>query len=328
MRMKIVILFGAVFLISPVRATPAEVASAVGDEKRPEFAKATYEYKYVEGHAIKADVYRPPDNRVRPVILWIHGGALIFGDRTKIRAVQLARYLKEGFVVVCIDYRLAPETKLPGIIEDLQDAYRWVRTQGPLLFHCDSKRVAVVGHSAGGYLTLSAGYQCEPPPRALVSFYGYGDITGAWYSRPDPFYSKEPAVSAEKARQSVGNTIVTEGEEEQRWFFYLYCRQQGLWPKEVGGWDPEKEPSRFAPYCPVQNVRSNYPPTLLLHGDHDTDVPFQQSELMARELERHHIKHRLIRIQGGAHGFDGNPNDPQAAAAFEQAIAFLKKRLK
>jgi acetyl esterase/lipase len=289
--------------------------------------KATYTYKYADGHPILADVYRPPDNRVRPVILWLHGGALIFGERTNIRNAQLARYLQEGFVVVAIDYRLAPETKLPGIIADLQDAFRWVRTEGRMLFRADPKRIAVVGHSAGGYLALSAGYQCQPPPRAVVSFYGYGNITGAWYSRPDPFYLKEPHVSAEEAWQAVGKTLISEGNEERRFKFYLYCRQQGLWPKEVGGWDPNTDPHAFDPYSPIRNVTRDYPPTLLLHGDHDTDVPFEQSEMMARELARYHVKHRLIRIRGGGHGFDGDLNDPQAAAAFEEVIAFLKKHL-
>ena len=315
---------GIFLLLSIISSAP----SGWGTDAEVRFAKATYTYKTVEGHAIKADVYRPPDNRVRPVILFLHGGALIFGDRTGIRNAQLGRYLKEGFVVVSIDYRLAPETKLPGIIEDVRDAYGWVRTEGRELFRANPNRIAVIGHSAGGYLTLSAGYQCQPAPRALVSFYGYGDVTSAWYSRPDPFYSKEPAVSAEKARQSVGDTTVTEGGEEERWFFYLYCRQQGLWPKMVGGWDPDAEPRKFDYYCPLRNVTSKYPPTLLLHGDGDTDVPFEQSELMARELERHHVEHKLIRITGGPHGFDGKADDPQAAQAFEEVIRFLKKHMK
>jgi acetyl esterase/lipase len=315
---------GALWLLAAA-CSPWAVFAA--DEGMP-FAKSTYTYKVVDGHSIKADVYRPPDNRVRPVILWIHGGALIFGDRTKIRNAQLGRYLQEGFIVVSMDYRLAPETKLPGIIEDLQDAYRWVRTQGPLYFRANPERIAVVGHSAGGYLTLASGYHCQPPPRALVSFYGYGDITGAWYSRPDPFYSKEPAVTLEQARQAVGTTNISEGEEEQRWPFYLYCRQQGLWPKEVGGWDPDTEPRKFDSYSPLRNVTREFPPTLLLHGDQDTDVPFEQSELMAAELKRHRVKHRLIRIPGGEHGFDGNPDDLQAAKAFSEVIAFLKRRLR
>ena len=148
--------------------------------------KHTYTYKTVPGCNIQADVYRAPGDGVRPVILWIHGGALIMGNRSGINTVQLQEYLNAGYTVVSIDYRLAPETKLKAIIEDLQDAYRWVREKGPDLFQADPHRIAVIGHSAGGYLTLMAGFCLNPRPRALVAFYGYGDIAGKWYSDPDP----------------------------------------------------------------------------------------------------------------------------------------------
>lgn len=44
-----------------------------GAEGAPTIGKATYTYKFADGHPIQADVYRPPDSRVRPAILWIHG---------------------------------------------------------------------------------------------------------------------------------------------------------------------------------------------------------------------------------------------------------------
>jgi acetyl esterase/lipase len=290
------------------------------------FPKKTYVYKTVGKCRIQADVYRATDKVVRPGILWIHGGALIFGHRGNINKQQLSRYLKAGYVVVCIDYRLAPETKLPAILEDLEDAYRWVRSEGQELFHVDPDRISVVGHSAGGYLTLTAGYRLRPRPRSLVSFYGYGDITGEWYSRPDPFYLREPAVPKDKVYQSVGHTVLSEAlEGDQRGVFYLYCRQQGLWPKEVAGHDPDAEPKAFDPFCPVRNISRDYPPTLLLHGDKDTDVPFEQSAEMARNLKQHGIEHRLIRMTGGGHGFDNNLDDARVASAFEQVITFLKE---
>ena len=92
------------------------------------------------------------------------------------------------------------ETKLPAILEDLKDAHEWIRKAGPAVFQADPDRIIVVGHSAGGYLALMAGSVLTPPPRALVSFYGYGDISGNWCNQPDAYYSQQSAVSKEAAQ--------------------------------------------------------------------------------------------------------------------------------
>jgi len=290
--------------------------------------KQTFTYKQVGNLSIQADVHRFPDGLVKPVIFWIHGGALIFGDRERINAEQVRRYLEAGYILVSIDHRLAPETKLPAILDDVQDAYRWVREKGPALFQADPDRIAVMGKSAGGYVTLTAGYRFTPRPRALVSFYGYGDVVGPWSSRPDPFYSKQPPVDREKAYSLVGTEPISQAAYENRWPYYLYCRQNGLWPREVVGLDPDKEPRAFQPYCPLQTVSKDYPPTLLLHGDKDTDVPFEQSVLMNQALEREGVPHQLIRIPGGGHNFDANMKDPGTIRAFEQVLSFLKEHLR
>jgi acetyl esterase/lipase len=290
-------------------------------------SRQTYTYKTVGDLRIQADVYRPPGDAVTPAILWIHGGALIMGNREGIRRAQLEKYLQAGYTVVSIDYRLAPETKLAAIIEDLEDAYRWVREKGPALFHIDGARIAVIGHSAGGYLTLMSGVRLQPRPRALVSFYGYGDIAGEWYSRPDPFYNRQPQVSKEVAYRGVNHGVIAESTGDERPAFYLYCRQRGIWPKEVAAHDPDTEPRAFDPFCPVRNVTGKYPPTLLLHGDKDTDVPFEQSVMMAKELDRRHVEHELIAMPGLGHGFDREMGDPAVAAAFDRVMAFLQKHL-
>ncbi len=295
--------------------------------------KKSYVYKTVGDCQVKADVHRLPGDDVRPVIMWIHGGTLIMGSRNVSGSgpmkEQFSRYLKAGYTVISIDYRLAPETKLDGIIEDLKDAFQWVRAKGPEL-RIDPGRLAVVGHSAGGYLTLMSGFCVEPRPKALVAFYGYGDIIGDWYKRPDKHYSKQKAVPKEGAYGAVGRSIISESTfNVDRGKFYLYCRQNGLWPKEVVGHDPDKEPEKFARFCPVQNVSKDYPPTLLLHGDKDTDVPYEQSVMMASELQRHGIAHKLITIPGGGHGFDGRIREnPEVSAAFDTVLAFLKQHVR
>jgi acetyl esterase/lipase len=287
----------------------------------------TYVYKTFGSCQIKADVYRTDGESVpRATLVWIHGGCLMYGCRRDINPRQLELYLGAGFVVVAIDYRLAPESKLPAIIEDLQDAFRWVRARGPELFGADPKRTAVLGHSAGGYLTLVAGCCVQPRPQALVAFYGYGDLVGDWYSQPDPFYCRQPRVTeAESGRFVTGPVIAEPYEGRGKDHLYLYCRQNGLWPREVGGHDPAQEPAFFEPYCPERNVRADYPPTLLLHGDNDTDVPYELSVRMARELKRQRIEHEFITIPNGPHGFDADMDQPPVKDAFDRALAFLRK---
>jgi acetyl esterase/lipase len=291
-------------------------------------SKQTHTYKVAGDCAIKADVYRAQDEAVRPVVIWVHGGALIMGHREGIDRVLRDQLVKAGYAVVSIDYRLAPETKLPAILEDLQDACRWVRQKGPELFHAAPDRIAVMGASAGGYLTLATGYRVEPRPRALVSFWGYGDIAGPWYSRPDPFYRQRPLVAKDEAYRAVGSSVLSESSgKNERSRFYLYCRQQGLWPKEVAGLDPDREPRAFDPFCPLRNVSAKYPPTLLIHGTKDTDVPYEQSVLMARELARQRVEHELVTITDGPHGF-GGVDAAVVAKTHERVLTFLNKHLR
>lgn len=284
----------------------------------------TYIYKTAGGCEIKADVYGSDMSLRKPVIIWIHGGALITGSR-----VAPPEWLDPAgrYIVVSIDYRLAPETKLPAIIEDIQDAYRWVREQGPELFHMNSETIAVAGLSAGGYLTLMSGFMLSPRPRALLSLSGYGDITSAWYSRPSPFYLRQPAISKEQANRSVRTRCVTASEKgDDRWSFYLYCRQQGIWPKEVAGHDPDSEPHWFDPYCAVRNVSGTYPPTLLIHGTADTDVPYEESVKMHEKLTQFKVHHKFLRVPGGSHCL---ANDAPAvrASVFRQAMDFVTAQI-
>jgi len=289
----------------------------------------TYTYKTVADCEIKADVYRSSESGGgAPAILYIHGGCLMYGSRSGINPEQLNLYRDAGFTVIAIDYRLAPESKVPAIIEDLVDAFSWVGATGPDLFGIDPQRIAVVGHSAGGYLALMSGCCVKPRPKGIIAFYGYGDIIADWYTKPDPFYCSKPAVSEEESGRLIEGPVISEPYEGRgKDLLYLYCRQNGLWPFEVGGEDPDENPAFFGPYCPQRNVDADYPPTLLLHGDKDTDVPYQQSVLMAAELARQNIEHELITMPGHAHGFDGQMQAPAVKGAFDKVLTFLGKCL-
>src|SRR5262249_6949822 len=183
------------------------------------------------GTKIHADVYRPDDTKVRPVVVWIHGGALIMGSRTGVPRQILDLCRKEGYALVSLDYRLAPEVKLPEIIEDVKDAFRWLRDKGPKLLAIDPDKMVVAGGSAGGYLTMMTGISIAPRPKALVAFWGYGDVDGDWYTKPSEFYRKQPMVSKEEAYKAVSGPVLTETQGEAgraRGNFYLYLRQYAL----------------------------------------------------------------------------------------------------
>ena len=292
---------------------------AMGAEVR----RVTFTYKTVGDCAIKADVIRASTRDKLPVAVWIHGGALIMGDRHGIDATLRDTLLSAGYAVVSIDYRLAPETKLTGILEDVGDAFAWIRSAGPKEFGARTDRIAVLGGSAGGYLTLCTGFLVEPRPVALVSCWGYGDIAGDWYARPDEFYRRQPLVAEAEARAAVGKTVISEpAVGSRRGRFYLYCRQNGLWPREVTGYDPAAQPRELDRFCPLKNVSHQYPPTMLIHGTNDTDVPHEQSVFMDRALARQGVPHEFISVPDGSHGL-GNIDRDVVAGIYRKAAAFI-----
>lgn len=316
-------------LHSPLFCMFVLVAASLGAAE-PSHDWRTLVYKRAGTLDIRADVLEASGPDVRPVVVWLHGGALINGHRASapkwlVEACQAHRY-----VLVSLDYRLAPETQLPQVVGDVEDGLAWVRERGRELFRGDGRRIAVVGGSAGGYLTLTMGFRAKATrPVALVSLWGYGDLVGDWFSKPSPHpVHHRSKLSEAEARKQVAGPPVSDARDRKGdgGAFYQFCRQTGAWPREVSGWDPRREPEKFFPYMALKNVTRDYPPTLLIHGDQDTDVPVEQSQLMAAEFLRHEVKHRLVTVTGAEHGLAGAPQD-QIEAAYRAAVEFLEQAL-
>jgi acetyl esterase/lipase len=298
----------------------------------PALVKKTYTCKTVGDVKIQLDVHRADDGKIKPVVVWIHGGALITGSKSGVPRNLLDLCRDEGYALVSIDYRLAPEVKVPDIISDVEDAFRWIREEGPKQAQLDPDKLVVTGGSAGGYLTLMTGIRLKQKPRALVAYWGYGDVDGEWYTKPSEHYRKSTAlVSKEEAEKGVGGKVLTGSEPtfdgKARGRYYLYLRQNGLWTKEVTGFDPVTEKAKLDPYCPVRNVTSAYPPTMLVHGTEDTDVPYQLSVNMEQEFIKHKVTQEFVTVHGAGHGLS-NGDKKLVAEAHEKALAFIRTHLK
>ena len=108
------------------------------------------------------DVYRHGPTTNAPVVLFVHGGAFVRGDKdvsSEVYANVCYYFARHGFLAVNVEYRLAPESKYPGGAEDLAGAIAWVK-RSARDYGGDPGRLFLVGHSAGA--THVAGYAWDP----------------------------------------------------------------------------------------------------------------------------------------------------------------------
>jgi len=110
-----------------------------------------------ESKAQKLDIYLPDTiSENLPVIVSIHGGAFLFGDKADKQVVPMLEGVKRAYAVVSINYRLSDESVFPAQINDVKTAIRWIKANADK-FHFDSTKIALWGGSAGGYLAALAG---------------------------------------------------------------------------------------------------------------------------------------------------------------------------
>ncbi len=117
---------------------------------RPIEARKNLVFETSNGDTLKADMFRPADQEIYPLVLMIHGGAWSSGDKWNLH--DHARELAQaGFVAVTINYRLAPIHRFPAQIDDCRAALSWAVEQSQE-WRADAERVAVWGYSAGAHL--------------------------------------------------------------------------------------------------------------------------------------------------------------------------------
>lgn len=120
------------------------------------------ELAYGEHPRQRLDVYRPESKVPVPVVIFVHGGAFVRGDKRvneEVYANVLYYFARNGCLGINVEYRLAPEAAFPAGAQDVAAAVEWVRGHAAE-FGGDASRIFLIGHSAGA--THVATYACDP----------------------------------------------------------------------------------------------------------------------------------------------------------------------
>jgi acetyl esterase/lipase len=256
------------------------------------------EYGRVGSRSLHLDLYLPEKaSNALPLIIWIHGGAWRAGSKNDL--VPPLALAAEGYAVASVEYRLSQEAIFPAQIYDCKAAVRWLRANAAR-YHLDPAKFVAWGASAGGHLAALLGtsegvaalegivnkIEQSSAVQAVVDWYGPSDLRQIGI--PDSDIKHNEPGSPES--QLIGGPLL-------------------------------ENKDKAAAASPVTYVSKKSPPFLIMHGDKDRSVPFNQSELLDAALRKAGVDSTFIPVKGVGHGFSGPQYLPPARE-------FLKRCLK
>lgn len=238
------------------------------------------------------DLYLPGNfslaGKVPPLVVFIHGGAWLQGDKSDSPGLFLA---ERGYACASINYRLTNQAIFPAQIDDCREAIAFLR-KNAANYGYDGNRIAVWGNSAGGHLAALIGTTGDAHPgtevKAVIDWCGLSNLESV-------------------ANQAGSRTLLD------------YETIDGPVARLLGGLVKDRVDLAKAA-SPVNFVNANDPPFLLVHGDIDNVVPYAQSEELARALTKAQVPHKLLMIQKAGHNLGG---EEEISATLE----FLKQNL-
>jgi acetyl esterase/lipase len=204
--------------------------------------------------------------------------------------------------VFAINHRAAPRFHYPAALEDVQRAVRFVRYHAKD-YGIDPARLGGVGGSSGGHLIGLV---------AMLAAPGIPDDADA--------VNREAATLQTVVLRATPSDLRLMGGVPQVVSFM----------ERVADATPDDKLA-YAAASPITHVSNASPPTLLLHGDSDDTVPYQQSVALEAALKAAGVAVKLVTIAGGEHGPNfGLPDQPhvQLPLAFKETVSWLDVHLK
>jgi len=228
------------------------------------------------------DVYRPRSGVTNaPVLLQIHGGAWIVGDKRQQGMPLVLHMAKKGFVCVAINYRLSPRSRFPDHLVDCKRALAWIR-ENIEDYGGDPSRVIVTGGSAGGHLASMMALTPNDP-RYQPGFEEVDTSVQACV----PVYAPYDLAELLGQRNGTEKALV---ERMARW---------------VMGATPDESPEAFREASPLTHVHEDAPPFFVIHGTHDNLVPVSQARRFVESLRaKAKASVAYVELSGAPHAFD------------------------
>lgn len=241
-------------------------------------------YGMYSGLALLMDVHRPQTPNGYGII-FINGSGwhlpLAYDALSLKEYPTTAQYVppltEAGYTVFAVNHRASPRFRYPAAVEDVQRAVRFIRhnAQG---YGIQAERLGAMGGSSGAYLVSLLGV-----------LGGEGDAQDT-----DP-------INRESARVQCVVARATPADMRQMTHDRFAMSFMGMLPREP---DTTVEMQTYREGSAICHVSKESPPFLLMHGDADTTVPFEQSVAMEAALREAGATVRLLRIAGGGHGGD------------------------
>jgi acetyl esterase/lipase len=237
----------------------------------------------------------PKGDKPLPVIVYIQGSAWM-ASRPAGGHAYLSKYVAGGeYVGVGIGHRTTAEATWPAQIHDVKAAIRWIRGNAKN-YNIDPDRIGAIGNSSGGHLVSALGTTggVKELEGDLGEFKGLSSRVQCVVDEFGP----SDILEMQNYPSSLNHDAATSPEG-----------------KLVGGRVSEKkEVARAA--SPVTYAKADAPPFLILHGNKDNVVPYNQSERMYAALKKAGVECYFVTVDGGGHGGWRNPDIYKIERAF------------
>lgn len=244
-------------------------------------------------------------NQPKGVILYFHGGGLIFGQSDDLNKDYID-LLTEDFTVISADYRLAPESSIDTILSDVLtqfDAVEEVYQNLPIF---------LFGRSAGSFLAMMVASKRDV--KGILDFYGYSRFhVPAFIRQNQQYLEMSKQITPDLLQKMIQKQPLTKGDLQTRYLIYLYARGQNEWLNLLGITHSTDSKYNLSP-----KQLQTFPPTFIVHGKNDPDVPFSE----ATHLERNIPQTKMIALDDDSHDFDREVND-ENLSIYRQAHTFL-----